>query len=218
MSKFMETFIVFRKLNHKTIAQSSLKRNIYSFITEVRGKKVDELADLTKHKLQEEYRFDSFDDLGLKTQNKGFIHFILARITNHIENKCGINSHFDKYLNQPSQIEHILCDSYGKCGTNFSDEAEYDKQRNLLGALLILPESFNKSYGNDTYSEKLPRYFGQNLLAQTLNKQCYSNNPNFLRYKNESGINFEHFDNFGPTEIKKRHSLYKNIIDEIYRL
>ena len=42
------------------------------------------------------------------------------------------------------------------------------------GGLLLLPKSFNSSYGDLRYENKLPHYFRQNLLAKSLHPDCYS--------------------------------------------
>ena len=47
----------------------------------------------------------------------------------------------------------------------------------MIGDLLLLPKSFNSSYNDKPYDVKLPHYFGQNLLAKSLNPQAYSHNP-----------------------------------------
>ena len=50
-----------------------------------------------------------------------------------------------------------------------------------IGDLLLLPKSFNASYGDLPYEEKLVHYDSQNLLARSLNANAYDHNPGFLR-------------------------------------
>jgi len=63
---------------------------------------------------------------------------------------------------------------------------------------------------------KLPLYFGQNLLAQTLNEMCYKNNPNFLKYIIASKLPFKAHDHFRKQEIIERTLLYQKICEEIW--
>ena len=51
---------------------------------------------------------------------------------------------------------------------------DFARHRNRIGDLLLLPKQFNASYSDDTYAQKLPHYFGQNLLAASLNELSYT--------------------------------------------
>lgn len=59
-------------------------------------------------------------------------------------------------------------------------------------------------------------YYGQNLLAQTLNEQCYLKNPGFLHYKAESGLPFRAYEEFNRQAIDERYDLYRDICKEIW--
>ena len=45
------------------------------------------------------------------------------------------------------------------------------------GGLLLLPKSFNASYGDKTYADKRKHYLKQNLLAQSLHEDASENDP-----------------------------------------
>jgi hypothetical protein len=47
-------------------------------------------------------------------------------------------------------------------------KSDFQEHRNRIGGLLLLPKSFNASYGDLPYAEKREHYFGQNLLAKSL--------------------------------------------------
>jgi hypothetical protein len=49
-----------------------------------------------------------------------------------------------------------------------SHPADFAAYRNRIGALLLLPKSFNASYGDLPYQEKLSHYNSPNLLARSL--------------------------------------------------
>ena len=65
--------------------------------------------------------------------------------------------------------------------------SEFAEYRNRIGGLLLLPKSFNASYGDLPYAEKRGHYLGQNLLARSLHEQAYDHNPGFRRFIEESG-------------------------------
>lgn len=216
VSKYLESFVVFRKLNYRTISQSSIRYAMYSLVKSIRDKDLKELSELLKAEIKKEYNFKEFAGFSLTKQNKSFIKFMLAKITSHIERQSGLQSPFSEYLSAKYQIEHIWADKYSDHKDEFQDEKDFEEERNKIGALLLLPESFNKSYNSSRYEEKLPHYFGQNLLARSLNHLCYKNNPRFLKYIERSGFPFNSMEHFRKEEKDRRQNLYRLVLEEIY--
>lgn len=223
VSKYLEMFVVFRSVNYRNYSHSSIRYTMYSLVKEIRGKDVNELVQILKQKVaQINENLNGFKNLGMHGQNKRFIQFLLARITAHIEEKSKIESKFEGYISReidkPFQVEHIWSDKFEEHKDEFGQRDEFENYRNKIGALILLPEGFNQSYGALSYEQKLPYYFGQNLLAKTLSPQCYERNPNFLKYKDESEIQFTPHEHFKKADIEKRQELYKKILEEIYSL
>jgi hypothetical protein len=46
-------------------------------------------------------------------------------------------------------------------------------------ALILIAHA---SFGDLPYDKKLDHYYGQNLLAKSLNPKCYERNPGFISY------------------------------------
>jgi len=223
VSKYLEMFVVFRSVNYKNYAHSSIRYTMYNLVKEIRNKNVKDLLTILKKQVSQfEQNLDGFKYLRMHGQNKRFIHFLLARITMYIEKRSGINSKFEDYINRdlekPFQVEHIWADKFEEHKDEFDQKNDFEEYRNKIGALLLLPKGFNQSYGDLPYEEKLPHYFGQNLLAKTLNSQCYEKNPSFLRYKDESGLLFKSYVNFKKNDIIERQTLYQQILEKIYAL
>lgn len=223
VARFLETFIVYRSVNYRTLGSSSIRYTMFSLIKEIRNKDVQELAEILKEKVKGfEENLDGIMNFRLHQQNKRLIQFVLARITNHIENKCGVQSSFEDYISKeikkPFEIEHIWADKFAEHQDEFRQEHEFEDFRNKLGALVLIPEGFNQSYGDLPYEKKLPHYFGQNLLAKSLSSQCYENNPSFMKYKSESGIPFRPHEHFKKQDILERQKLYQKICEEIWSL
>jgi len=219
VSRFLEMFIVFRSVNYRNYSHSSIRYTMYSLVKEIRNKNVNELAHILKQKVEQiDEKLDSVKNLRMHGQNKRFIKFLLARITNHIEEKSGTTNGFKKYISKPFQIEHIWADKFEDHRDEFEQRDEFENYRNKIGALLLLPEEFNQSYGALPYEQKLPQYFGQNLLAKTLTPQCYEHNPRFIRYKEDSGLPFKPHERFKKKDIDERQELYQKILEEIYNL
>jgi hypothetical protein len=80
----------------------------------------------------------------------------------------------------------------------------------------LLPRGFNQSFGDKPYDEKLGPYYGQNLLAKSLNAQCYRNDPSFIAYINRSGLPFIQHQTFKKADLDARQELYRLICEEIW--
>jgi len=223
VSKFLEMFIVFRSVNYRNYSHSSIRYTMYTLVKEIRNKPISELAKILKEKvLTFEEDLSKFDELRMHGQNGRFIHFLLARITQHIEKKSKIPSSFEDYttrdIEKPFQVEHIWADKFEEHKDEFEQTEDFKEWRNAIGALLLLPEGFNQSYGALPYRSKLPHYYGQNLLAKTLSPKCYEHNPDFLRYKEQSGFLFKSHPQFKKKDIEERQELYQKICEEIYNI
>ncbi len=223
VSKYLEMFVVFRSVNYRNYSHSSIRYTMYSLVKELRDKGVNELATILRVKSSQiDENLNGIKNLRMHGQNKRFIQFLLARITAHIESKSKISSKFEDYiskdLDKPFQVEHIWSDNFEEHKDEFEQRDDFEEWRNKVGALILLPEGFNQSYGALPYEKKLPHYFGQNLLARSLSPQCYERNPNFLKYKDESILPFKPHEQFKKKDIEERQLLYRKILEEIYDL
>ncbi|MHA1828360.1 MAG: GmrSD restriction endonuclease domain-containing protein [Candidatus Heimdallarchaeaceae archaeon] len=221
VATYLEIFVVLRSLNYRNYAHSSIRYTMYTLVKEIRDKSVDELATILRKKAESiNENLDGVLDFGMHGQNKRFIKFILARITYFIEKKSNVPSSFVTYMSRniakPFQVEHIWSDDWDQHKDEFDQRDEFEDYRNKFGALILLPEGFNQSYGALPYEEKLPHYFGQNLLAKSLNPKCYERNPSFLNFKAQSNLPFKPHEIFKKKDIEERQKLYKKILEQIY--
>ena len=111
------------------------------------------------------------------------------------------------------EVEHIWSNHFDQHTDEFDNESDFQTARNSIGDLLVLPKSFNASYGDTAYDIKVKQYFSQNILAQTLNQQKYTNNPGFLGYMNSSGLPFKPYNEFKRPAINERTNLYRAILE-----
>ena len=98
----------------------------------------------------------------------------------------------------------------------FGHPADFAEYRNRISGLLLLPKSFNGSYGDLTYPDKLPYYDSQNLLARSLHAQCYEHNPGFLRFISDSHLAFKPYPRFKKVDLEERGTLYKRLAERIW--
>ena len=221
VASYLEMFIVFRSLNYRSCAHSSIRYTMYTLVKRIRDKDVNELSKMLKEEAKGiDENLNGVPRFEMHGQNKHLVKFILARITHFIEEESNVPTDFEKYMSRdiakPFQVEHIWSDEWDQHKDEFDQRDEFEHYRNRIGALLLLQEGFNQSYGALPYAKKLPHYYAQNLLARSLNEKCYDKNPNFLKFMNQSGLPFEPHKEFKKKDLDERQKLYKRILEKIY--
>lgn len=187
-----------------------------------------------KQKLQQQY--DNLDfkpevalpDLGLNSFTKKYIKNILARVTGFIEENTGVASNYCNYMNNqtknPFEIEHIIADHYEWFTDEYTDQEDFRRWRNSVGALLLLHKSINASLNDSRYGYKLSKYCSNegNIYTESLGQLAYQNNPKFKKFIADNDLNFKAYDQFGKTEIAERVSLLVQLVcliwnDEMFK-
>ena len=225
---FVDILIARRCVNYLMLTYSTMSYAVFLVMRDVRAKSAEELVAILKKKLSElgcdftgttDGRRKGMPDFGLNLWSKRYIHQLLARMTAYVEEKSGMKNRFEEYVAEGKsryEIEHIWANHPERHTTEFPDAADFDNWRNSIGGLLLLPKSFNASYGDLPYADKLQHYFGQNLLARSLNDQCYERNPGFLRFTAESGLSFKAHPQFYKADLEARQKLYQNLAEQIW--
>ena len=218
---YLDILLNRRMWNFKSIDYSTMQYAIFLVMKDVRRKHAAELADILHKRLVGDTEISfSGSRLSLHGMNRKHIHRILARITDYVEQRSGRVSRYMEYVSGTGgikyEVEHIWADKPERHTDEFTHAADFREYRNRIGDLLLLPKDFNGSYGALTYEEKLPHYDSQNLLARTLNPNCYDHNPGFLRFKTESGFPFRHHPAFKKADLDERNDLYRKIAEQIW--
>lgn len=222
VSSYIDIMLARRIWNFKSISYSNRQYNMYILIIlKIRNKSIEELSEfLTKQLEAEEEVFSSQSRFHWHGQNGRYIHWLLARMTDYVEVNSGNTSKYVE-LSQRSgknsyQIEHIWANHFDRHATEFDHAADFEEYRNRIGGLLLLPKSFNNSFGDMEYSEKREHYFGQNLLAASLCDQAYNHNPGFIRFVENSGLAFEPHSEFKKTDLDERQKLYLSLAEKVW--
>ena len=87
---------------------------------------------------------------------------------------------------------------------------------NRIGGLLLLPKSFNASYGDLPYGDKRGHYLKQNLLAQSLHEQGYERDPGFAGFVRSSGLPFKAHGDFLKADLDARQELYRQLAEKVW--
>ena len=209
VSKYLTKTLSWRVWNHWLTSQNQMESKIYELCKEIRAMGVEELKKyLREHPLDDNSLDGTYPHLN--QQNRAKIKVLLALITEIVAKESGTS---DYMLNKKEiEVEHIWSNHYDQHKDEFDNESDFASARNAIGDLLVLPKSFNASYGDASYAIKVKQYFSQNILAQTLNSQKYQNNPGFISYRDKSGISFKSYDEFKRASINERTELYRQIL------
>lgn len=229
VAAFVDILIAWRAVNYMSLTYSTMEYAMFLVIRDIRRKPVEELAAILTQKLEETgLSFDGnadgsrtgMRDFALNQWSKRYIREMLARITDHIERRSGMKSRYAEYVAEGKnryEIEHIWANHWEDHRDEFRSPQEFADFRNRIGGLLLLPKSFNASYGDMAYGEKLPHYLKQNLLAQSLHPLAYKNHPGFLRYIERNGHPFRSYpDRFDRNALDERQEIYQKVAEEIW--
>jgi hypothetical protein len=208
--------------NWRAIDYSTMQYAMFLVMREIRNKTAPELVELLRRKLDEEpERFGNNDRFRLHGMNGRQIHRLLARMIDFVETKSGGVSRYEEYAQRGRkgyEIEHIWADHPERHQDEFKHQSDFQEYRNRIGGLLLLPKSFNASYGDLAYPQKREHYLGQggNLLARSLHENAYQHNPGFRRLSEEMNLPFRPHSEFKKADLDARQQLYLQLAETIW--
>jgi len=227
VSRFVDILLARRVWNGKTIAYSTMQYAMFLVMRDIRRTSVADLADKLYRALTEgesaELTFKT--DFRLNQQNRYQLHYTLARISDFVASGAPGDPQITPngripaqpgYLELagftagPYEIEHIWADK-AEQHPEFAHPYDFAQHRNLVGDLLLLPKGFNASFGALPYADKVGKYVGKNLLAESLSEAPYTNNPYFRRFLDTTGLPFKPYQQFTRDSIIERTELYRQI-------
>lgn len=228
VASFLDILLARRAVNYLSLTFSALNYTLFGIIKEIRGRSPKQLAELLTGKLADlgadldgakDGARKGMQQFSLNQWSKRYIKVLLARMTAWVEQESGHHVSVSDYLVEGKgrfEVEHIWADKPQRHADEFASAADFAEYRNRFGGLLLLPKSFNASYGALTYEKKLPHYLSQNLLARSLHSQCYIHNPGFLQFVGRSGLPFTAHDDFRKSDLEQRGVLYHRIAEHVW--
>ena len=219
---YIDILIARRIWNWKSTSYSAMQYAMFQLvILKIRGNSSAELADFLVQRLEDEDEtFSGNDRFRLHGQNGPQIHRLLARMTDYVETQSGRTSRYAEYIQRRGkngyEVEHIWADHADRHTDEFSHPTDFSEYRNRIGGLLLLPKSFNASYGDKPYADKREHYYGQNLLAQSLHEKAYEHDPGFRRFVERTGLPFEAHVDFKKAEMDARQRMYGALAEQIW--
>lgn len=224
VARFIDILIVSRVSNYRSVDYSTIKNFIFNVTKDIRM--VD--IPILKAKLAAQYINLAFDpatvfvNLGLNSFTKKYIKNILARVTGYIEEQTGVASNYCNYMNtntkNPFEIEHIITDHYEWFTSEYTDQDDFRRWRNSVGALLLLHKSINASLNDAKYDYKLGKYCSNegNIYTESLGDSAYQNNPKFKKFIADHQLGFKAYAQFGKAEITERTSVLIQLVQLVW--
>jgi hypothetical protein len=220
VASYLDILLARRLWNFRLIAYSTMQYAMFVVMRDIRGLSVPELSEVLRKKLGEVTEtFASNPNLRVHQQNRFYIHHLLARMMDHVERQSGQAGRFVEYIGASGtryEVEHIWANKPERFRTEFPQAADFLEYRNRLGGLLLLPKSFNASYGALPYDQKVKQYLKQNILAASLHPQAYEHNPGFVAYVKRSDLPFRPVEEFTKAELDARQALYRRLAEEVW--
>lgn len=221
VSTYLDILISRRIWNWRAFDYSAMQYAMFLTMREIRGVSVPNLAALLAKNLSTETEsIASNERFSLHLMNGRQIHRLLARMTDYVETSSGRPSRYIEYVQRQGkngyEVEHIWADHEERHEDEFPDASDFFDHRNRIGGLLLLPKSFNASYGDLPYGTKRDYYYGQNLLAQSLCEKAYEHDPGFRRFVQRSCLPFRPHPEFKKADLDARQSLYQKLAEQIW--
>ena len=194
IARLADVLLTSRTVEGKENNYENLRDLSFNLAKTVRSKTAAELLTYVKAEWSKYFaHLAQLPKLSYARDDKSDLLFMLARIAAYLEDelemksKTGFVTFWKRDRNQKTfDIEHLFKSNYDTtvlpATHGFVDAKDYLEQRNLLGALILLPRSRNRSLQDKSYKEKLSIYATENVLAQTLNPAFYGSNPDVAKF------------------------------------
>jgi uncharacterized protein with ParB-like and HNH nuclease domain len=219
-ARFIETFTVRRSVNYRKFGQTSIKYTMFNLIKLIRNNNLDLLgSNLIKEISEIEQKWNAVFNFGLHGQNRKFVKHLLSRISSYLDVIVGKDNSYVSYHHpngRQFEIEHLWANNFDEHRDEFEQELDFQNWRNLIGALVLLPNGTNQSFNSDKYVDKLVHYQKENTYVQTLTEIYYEKNPNFLKSEVVSKLNFRPHPELKKEDITNRTDLVKRICEQIW--
>lgn len=216
-ARYLDILLSWRVWGGRSIGYATMQYAMFLVAKRVRGKDEAALATELRQMLRDERETPAHGPAPvLNQQNRKPLHRLLARLTDYLETEATDQpGRYPEYVNHTGcgkyEVEHIWANHPEDHEAEFPQKEDFRLHRNHLGGLLLLPKSFNASYGDLPYAEKRPHYFGQNILAKSLAPSCYEHNPRFVRWVATTGLPFAAAATFDRAALEARDELYRQL-------
>ncbi|RYG15143.1 HNH endonuclease, partial [bacterium] len=229
MATYLDIWIMRRAANYVRVTYSSTAYAMFILCRDLRRKPLNDLIDALHKKLAEdEVTFRGATNknrtgiagFGINVFSRRYVFHLLARLTAFTDVGSGKPDLFDKYVDRtpknPFDIEHVWANDYEPYKSEFTTPDEFQRWRNHVAGLLLLPADVNRSYKDKPFEQKAPHYAKHNLYAASLTPSAYEHQPQFEAFRSRLQLPFKAYTKFGKTEQEERRSLLEKLVEEIW--
>ena len=221
VAAYLDILINRRIWNCRAIDYSTMQYAMFLVMREIRGKsRRASWSTLLRERLDAETEiFASNDRFRLHGMNGRQIHRLLARMTDYVETRSGQASRYVEYAQRGRkgyEIEHIWANHPERHSDEFAHPSEFQEYRNRIGGLLLLPKSFNASYGDLPYADKRRTTSARTCWREAFTSGAYDHNPGFMRFIKETGLPFQAHAQFKKADLDARQVLYQRLAEAIW--
>lgn len=224
---YLDIWVMRRAANYIRVGYSSTAYAMFLLCRDIRRKPLGELVGILRDKLSsDDVTFEGsaskgrtgIEGLGVNQVSRRYVYHLLARLTAFTEVRSGKPDLFDKYvdrtLKNPCDIEHIWADDYAPYQAEFATPEEFQRARNHVAGLLLLPADVNRSFQDKSFREKAPHYAKENLYAASLTASAYEHQPQFEAFR--KGLPFKPYAKFGKAEQAERRALVSALVQRVW--
>ena len=223
-ARFIEIYILSSIIKGRRLSYEAIRNYVFDLTKAIRGLDINAL----KNELAKQYfrlRYNprmALPDFMVNRTNKRYVKCFLARIICFLEEQTGGSSHYCEYTDSatknPYEIEHIISNHYERFTEEYTDQKDFARWRNSIGALLLLRKKINASLNDLLYEDKLAKYCSSdgNIYSASLGEQAYVNNPGFIGFIRDNNLPFEPCEKFGKREISQRIALLIRLFGMIW--
>lgn len=228
-SRFIDLILTSRTIEGKENNYDNLKEPSFAIAKNIRDMDYPTLLAYVQQEWPKYFTsFSKLADIKYTRSDRSDMLYILARIACFLEdaftqtNRVGFQTYWQRDRGMKTfDIEHLFKGAYDTTSLpathGFSDSKDYTDSRNLLGALILLPRSRNRSLQDKCYRDKLQAYSTENVLAQTLCEAFYQNNPNVVTYLSANKtIDLAPINDFTKGDISRRASAYLEVAQKVW--
>lgn len=226
---YLDIWMMRRVVNYIRVGYSSVNYAMYLLVRDIRRKSVPELRQVLLTKLADDdvsFREaphrgrEGITDLRINQFSRRYILHILARLTAFVDEQSGQPGRFDILVDRSRKnaydIEHIVPNDFSAFGEYFPSASEFERWRDNIGGLILLPADVNRSLQAKPYEKKLLSYARENLLAASLTPGAYQHQPQFYQFRERSRLNFSPYAQFGLDEQQHRRELIAKLAELVW--
>ena len=146
------------------------------------------------------------------------LKYLLAGITQYVEEQTGKGGSFDNYFKEKLSIEHILPQTITPDWRSYFGDVEDIEQRvHWLGNLTLLHVGPNSSSGNSSYAEKLKRYNKSTFdLTRSLAVDIRFGKSNNATSKTVDALGLLPVEHWDVKALENRHKMMVSIVSTIW--